>query len=131
MSKSKFYMVKSAPEPVAPFSHAVENDGWVYLTGQMPTDPDDNCKPLPLDIKLQTTRVMDNLTLVLKGIKLDLENVISVRVFLTDFNRDYQAMNKIYAKYFNSDRFPARTCIGVTALACGALVEIDMVARRP
>ena len=71
----------------------------------MPTDPDDICKPLPLDIKLQTIRVMDNLSLVLKGIKLDLDNVISVRVFLTDFDRDYQAMNKIYAKYFNLSRF--------------------------
>jgi reactive intermediate/imine deaminase len=130
MSKPKFHMVKSAPEPVAPFSHAVEADGWVHLTGQMPTDPDDMTKPLPLGIKAQTIRVLDNLSLVLKGVDLDLENVISIRIFLTEFDRDYQAMNEIYIKYFNSDRFPARTCVGVTALACRALIEIDMVARR-
>lgn len=124
-------MVNFAPEPVAPFSHAVETDGWVYLTGQMPTDPDDITKPLPLGIKAQTIRVMDNLALVLKGVELNFENVISARVFLTSFDRDYQTMNKTYVQYFNLNRLPARTCVGVTALACGALVEIDMVARRP
>ena len=131
MSSSKFYMLKSAPEPVAPFSHAVETDGWVQLTGQMPTDPDDSSKPLPVGIEGQTCRVMDNLVLVLEGVELGLENVTSVRVYLTDFDRDYQAMNRIYATYFNLDRRPARTCVGVTALACGALVEIDMTAWRP
>jgi reactive intermediate/imine deaminase len=124
-------MVQSAPEPVAPFSHAVETDGWVQLSGQMPTDPGDSSQPLPTGIEAQTCRVMDNLILVLKGINLSLENVISARVFLTEFDRDYQAMNAIYAKYFNSCHLPARTCIGVTALACGALVEIDLLARRP
>lgn len=124
-------MLKSAPEPVAPFSHAVETDGWVQLTGQMPTDPDDSSKPLPVGIEGQTCRVMDNLVLVLEGVELGLENVTSVRVYLTDFDRDYQAMNTIYATYFNLDRRPARTCVGVTALACGALVEIDMTAWRP
>jgi 2-iminobutanoate/2-iminopropanoate deaminase len=131
LSSSKFYMLKSAPEPVAPFSHAVETDGWVQLTGQMPTDPDDSSKPLPVGIEGQTCRVMDNLVLVLEGVELGLENVTSVRVYLTDFDRDYQAMNRIYATYFNLDRRPARTCVGVTTLACGALVEIDMTAWRP
>jgi 2-iminobutanoate/2-iminopropanoate deaminase len=131
LSSSKFYMLKSAPEPVAPFSHAVETDGWVQLTGQMPTDPDDSSKPLPVGIEGQTCRVMDNLVLVLEGVELGLENVTSVRVYLTDFDRDYQAMNTIYATYFNLDRRPARTCVGVTTLACGALVEIDMTAWRP
>ena len=130
MNKPKFYTLKSAPEPVAPYSHAVETDGWVQLTGQMPTDPIDISKPLPVGIEAQTQRVMENLILVLKGIDLSLENVISVRVYITNFNRDYQAMNEIYAKYFKSNRLPARTCIGVTDLACGALVEIDMIARR-
>ena len=70
------------------------------------------------------------LKLIHRPIGLDIENVVSARVFLTHFERDYQSMNEVYASYFNSDRLPARTCIGVTALACGALVEIDMVARR-
>ncbi len=131
MSEPKFHMFSSAPEPVAPFSHAVEADGWVQLTGQMPTDPIDDSKPLPDGIEAQTRRVMDNLKLVLKELGLSLEHVTSARAFLTEFERDYEVMNEVYASYFPADRRPARTCIGVTALARGALVEIDMIARRP
>jgi len=121
----------AAPKPVAPFSHAVEADGWVQLTGQMPTDPMDDTKPLPGGIKAQTHRVMDNLALVLGELGLGLEHVTSARAYLTDFERDYDTMNAVYASYFPADRRPARTCVGVTALARGALVEIDMIARRP
>jgi reactive intermediate/imine deaminase len=127
----RFVMVPGAPSPVAPFSHAVEVDGWVFLTGQMPTDPDDSKAVLPAGIEAQTRRVMDNLILVLRGLALDLEHVVSVRAFLTHFQRDYQAMNEVYRSYFPSDRLPARTCVGVTGLARDALVEIDFVARRP
>ncbi|MBT3305875.1 MAG: RidA family protein [Alphaproteobacteria bacterium] len=124
-------MFSAAPEPVAPFSHAVEADGWVQLTGQMPTDPVDDAKPLPDGIEAQTRRVMDNLVLVLAELGLGLEHVTSARAFLTNFERDYDTMNTVYASYFPADRRPARTCVGVTALARGALVEIDMIARRP
>jgi len=126
-----FHVLASAPEPVAPFSHAVEADGWVQLTGQMPTDPDDPAAPLADGIEAQTRRVMDNLALVLAELGLGLERVTSVRVYLTEFERDYEAMNAAYASYFPPDRRPARTCVGVSALAVGALVEIDMVAKRP
>jgi 2-iminobutanoate/2-iminopropanoate deaminase len=56
--------------------------------------------------------------------------VVCVRIFLTDFERDYAAMNRIYATYFAKDRLPARTTVGVTHLARGGIVEIDMIARR-
>ncbi|MCH7832769.1 MAG: RidA family protein [Proteobacteria bacterium] len=124
-------MFPAAPEPVAPFSHAVEADGWVQLTGQMPTDPDHPSKPMPDGIEAQTRRVMDNLALVLGELGLGLEHVTSARAFLTHFERDYAAMNEVYASYFPADRRPARTCVGISALARGALVEIDMIARRP
>ncbi len=131
MTSPVFHMIEAAPTPVAPFSHAVETDGFVFLTGQMPTDPDDDSKPLPEGVKAQTRRVMDNLAIVLKGLGLGLEHVIQVRAYLTRFERDYAAMNEAYASYFPPERRPARTCIGVTGLARGALVEIDMLARRP
>lgn len=130
MSTPVHHMVPGAPRPVAPFSHAVEVDGWVQLTGQMPTDPDDPDAPLPDGIEAQTRRVMDNLIIVLDGLGLGLSDVVSVRVYLTEFGRDYRAMNEAYRAYFPADRLPARTCIGVTELAVGALVEIDMMARR-
>ena len=125
-----FHNFSSAPNHVAPFSHAVEFDGWVQLTGQMPTDPIDDTKPLPDGIQAQTRRVMDNLAIILNETQLGMENVLSARVFLTNFKRDYEPMNNIYKSYFANNRLPARTCVGVTDLALGALVEIDMVAKR-
>ena len=130
MTVPVFHNFSSAPTHVAPFSHAVEFDGWVQLTGQMPTDPIDDTKPLPDGIQAETRRVMDNLVIILNEMQLGMENVLSTRVFLTNFKRDYEPMNNIYKSYFANNRLPARTCVGVTDLALGALVEIDMVARR-
>lgn len=131
MSLPLYHMVDGAPTPVAPFSHAVEADGWVQLTGQMPTHPDDDSRPLAEAIEDQTRRVMDNLIIVLEGLGLGLEHVVSARVYLIRFDKDYVTMNRVYASYFPPDRLPARTCVGVSGLARGALVEIDMMARRP
>ncbi len=131
MSVPLFHMISGGPAPVAPFSHAVEADGWIFLTGQMPTNPDDDPAPLPEGVEAQTRRVMDNLRIVLGGLDLGLEHVVAVRAFLTEFKRDYAAMNAVYKSYFPAERLPARTCVGVTGLARDALVEIDLIARRP
>jgi 2-iminobutanoate/2-iminopropanoate deaminase len=131
MTLPTFSMIDGAPTPVAPFSHAAEVDGWVFLTGQMPTDPADDSAPLPEGVQAQTRRVMDNLILVLSGLGLTLDNVVSVRIFLTEFKRDYAMMNDTYKAYFLPKPLPARTCVGVTGLARDALVEIDFVAKRP
>ena len=126
-----FHLLPSGPRPVAPFSHAVEADGWVILTGQMPTDPDAPDAPLPDGSELQTRRVMDNLEIILNGIGLELTHVLQCRCYLTEFERDYAAFNDTYQTYFPTDRRPARPTVGVTALAVGALVEIDCIAKRP
>ena len=131
MTTPIFHNFIEAPTHVAPFSHAVECDGWIQLTGQMPTDPNDDDQPLVAGIELQTRRVMDNLVIVLQGLGLGLKHVLSCRVYLTKFERDYETMNKVYQSYFSLGRLPARTCVGVTALARDALVEVDMVAKRP
>ena len=125
-----FHNFETAPTHVAPFSHAVELNGWIQITGQMPTDPNDDLVPLPDGIEGQTRRGMDNLIIVLDGLGLTLAEVLSCRIYLTEFNRDFELMNDIYRSYFPSDRLPARTCIGVTGLARNALVEVDMVAHR-
>jgi reactive intermediate/imine deaminase len=125
-----FHMVPGAPAPVAPFSHAVELDGWVFVTGQLPIDPHNDGAPIPEGIEAQTHKVFDNLKIVLKGVGLGLEHVLMARVFLTQFERDYQPMNAVYASYFLKGRLPARTCVGVTALARRCIVEIDFIARR-
>ncbi len=126
-----FHHVDGAPDPVAPFSHAVESDGWVFVTGQMPFVDTALEAPYPAGIEAQTHQVMKNLATVLAGCGLALTDVVSVRVFLTRFDADYDAMNAVYATYFASGRRPARTCVGVNGLARGALIEIDLVARRP
>lgn len=130
MAGPLFHMIDGGPRPVAPFSHAVECDGWVFLTGQMPTDPAAPDAALPHGIEAQTRRVMENLRVVLDGIGLNLTHVLQCRCYLTEFERDYAAFNDTYQSFFPADRRPARTTIGVTALAVGALVEIDMLARR-
>ena len=125
-----FHKVAGAPDPVAPFSHAVEVDGWVFVTGQMPFSGTSIDEPYPQGIEAQTHQVMRNLETVLRGCGLGLENVVMARVYLLHFDADYAAMNAAYASYFTPDRLPARTCVGVAGLAKGARIEIDFVARR-
>ena len=131
MTAPLFHMISGGARPVAPYSHAVEVDDWVFLTGQIPNHPDDDARAFPPDIENQTRRVMDNLVIVLEGVGLRLGDVVAGRVFLTRFEEDYERMNEVYLSYFPPDRLPARTCIGVTALARGARIEIDFIARRP
>jgi 2-iminobutanoate/2-iminopropanoate deaminase len=126
-----FHLIGGAPAPVAPYSHAVEQDGWLFITGQLATDPDNDLLPIPDGIEAQTHKVIDNLRRVLGGLGAGLEHVLCVRVFLTEFVRDYAAFNAIYQSYFSPGRLPARTTVGVTALARGGIIEIDMIARRP
>ena len=131
MSLPKFHMIQSGPRPVAPFSHAVEADGFIFVTGQMPTDPAAPDAPLPAGVEAQTRRVVENLKIVLGGVGLGLEHVVMARIYLTQFERDYAALNALWPSFFAPGRLPARTTVGVTALAVGALVEIDFVAARP
>lgn len=130
MTNPIFHMISDAPRPVAPFSHAVEVEGFVFVTGQMPTDPKNPDTPLPKGIAAQTEQVIKNLQIVLKGIDLGLEHIIMARIYLTDFYRDYDKMNKVWQNHFPVDCLPARTTIGVTGLALHALIEIDLVVKR-
>ena len=125
-----FHLLPDAPKPVAPYSHAVEAGPFVFVTGQLATDPDDDSLPIPPGIEAQTHKVMDNLARVLKGCAMTFANVVFVRIYLTDFKRDYAAMNAIYASYFEASRRPGRTTVGVTDLARGGIVEIDLIAFR-
>jgi|SRR6516225_3210009 enamine deaminase RidA (YjgF/YER057c/UK114 family) len=96
--------------------------------GQSPIDPDDDQGPLPEGIEAQTRQVVENLRRVLAGCASGLDQVVFAWVYLTQFERNYASMNTAYESYFAPARLPARTCIGVTALARGALEEIDLLA---
>jgi 2-iminobutanoate/2-iminopropanoate deaminase len=130
MTDVRFHVLDGFPRSVSPSSHATEADGFVFLTGQFARDLDDPTKALPEGIRAQTDRTLQNMVRVLAALDLSVRNVLSVRVFLTRFKRDYDAMNEVYSGFFPSHARPARTCIGVTDLVRDALVEIDCVAKR-
>ena len=116
------------PKRVGPFSHAVKAGDFLFVTGQMPTLPNDPTKLIEGGISNQTHQVMKNLKIVLAAANSSLENVVFVRVYLVNF-QDFDTMNAVYASYFVPNKLPARTCIGVTGLAIGACVEIDLIAK--
>ena len=117
----------AGPERVGPFSHAVKAGGYLFVTGQMPTLPDDPTQLVDGGIEEQTHQVMQNLADVLREAGSSFSKVAFARVYLVNF-QDFDKMNAIYTSYFEAEKLPARTCIGVTGLAVGASVEIDLVA---
>ena len=116
------------PKRVGPFSHAVKAGDFLFVTGQMPTLPNNSTKLIKGGITNQTHQVMKNLENVLIAANSSLENVVFVRVYLVNF-QDFDEMNAVYESYFTHDKLPARTCIGVTGLAVGASIEIDLIAK--
>ena len=94
----------------------------------MPTDPQNSDLLLPEGIIAQTDRVMANLTVVLKHCGASFADIVQLRGYLTQFERDYADFNKAYKSWFKTGKLPARTTVGVTALAVGALVEVDCIA---
>ncbi|HID67085.1 MAG TPA: RidA family protein [Roseibacterium sp.] len=124
-------MISDRSRPAARFSHAGEVDGRVMLTGQMPTDSAAPDAPLPERAAAQAQRVMERLRGILQGAGLDQPNVVQMRAYSTEFDRDCAVLNGTYRSFFPPDRLPARTTIGVVGLADSALVEIDCLTRRP
>jgi len=124
------HILPGFPPSASPSPHATEVDGFVYLTGQFPRDLDAPEAPFPEGIAAQTQATLRNMARVLKALGLGWENLVSMRVFLTDFARDYEAMNDAYGGIIPVDCRPVRTCVGATALVRGALIEMDCVAKR-
>lgn len=115
------------PPPTAAYSHAVRSGDWLFVTGQLGVDPKTG-KLVPGGAVAQCRRIMQNLAIVLGGAGATLEQAVMTRIYLTDF-RDYEAVNAEYARHFPPGRLPARTTVGVTALAVGGAVEIDLIVR--
>lgn len=115
------------PPPTAAYSHAVRAGEYLFVTGQLGVDPKTNTL-VPGGTAAQTHQVMRNLQAVLAGAGTTLARAVMVRVYLTNF-ADYAAMNAAYASYFAAGKLPARTTVGVTALALAAAVEIDLIVR--
>jgi enamine deaminase RidA (YjgF/YER057c/UK114 family) len=114
------------PPAVAPFAHATAAGQTLHVTGQMPTGVDGAV--VGDDVATQTGQVLRNLARVTELCGGAPTDVVSVRAYLIDWD-DYGAFNTAYAQWFPG-RLPSRTCVGVTGLAVGALVEIDWVCWR-
>ena len=114
------------PPAVAPFAHATAAGPTLYVTGQMPTDLDGAL--FGADVAAQTDQVMRNLARVLELVGGGLHDVVAARAYLVEWS-DYAAFSAAYEHWF-PERLPSRTCVGVSGLAAGALVEIDLVAWR-
>ncbi len=127
MADPLYRVFADGPVMVAPYSHAVQVDDWLFVTGQMPIADDGS---VPAGIEAQTETVFRNLRRVMARAGFADAHIVSARVYLTHFERDYERMNKTYAALFPDGRYPARTCIGVTALARACEIEIDLVVKR-
>ncbi len=127
MTRITRHILDEGPKRVAPFSHAVEAGGFLFVTGQMPTLPADNTRCVGGGIEAQTLQVIANLKSVLDGCGADWERTVMARIYLREFDRDYAAMNAIWEASFPAGALPARTTVGVTGLALGALVEVDLI----
>ncbi|WP_439815588.1 RidA family protein [Zavarzinia sp. CC-PAN008] len=130
MPEPIYHMIPDGPTPVAPYCHLVEFNGMLFITGQLATDLDLDA-PMPESIEEQTHKTLDNLRRALATAGAGFENVLFVRIYLTKFDEHFDRMNAVYRTYFPEGRLPGRTTVGVTGLAAGGDVEIDMIAYRP
>ncbi len=116
-----------APRPVGPYSQAIETNGMLFVAGQVPIDPKTG-KVVEGGIKEQTARVLDNLSAILEAAGYSLNDVVKTTCLLSTMS-DFQAMNEVYASYFQSDQ-PARVTYAVKELPLNVLVEIDLIAAK-
>ncbi len=113
---------EKGPKAIGPYSPALKLSDFVYLSGQIPVDPETN-EIVSGGIQQQTHQVMQNILTILDEMSLETRHVVKTTVFLTDM-ADFAAMNEVYAQYFE-EPYPARSCIQVGALPKGARVEIE------
>ncbi|KAJ3763146.1 Endoribonuclease L-PSP [Lentinula raphanica] len=117
----------SEANPVLPvFSQAVISNGTVYVSGNIGCDK--NMKIVG-DIKAQTRAALENIAVVLEAAGSGLDRIIKANIYLTNMARDFAPMNEVYAEFFDKDKMPARTCIGVAALPMGADFEMECTAE--
>jgi enamine deaminase RidA (YjgF/YER057c/UK114 family) len=105
-------------------------DGWGFVCGIGPVEFENPALALPESVEDQTRKVLANLEKILLRRRLGREHVVSVRIHLVEFKRFHERMNRVYAAFFTGDRVPARSCVGVSALTRGALVEMDFIVKE-
>lgn len=123
----KVINTKKAPAAIGPYSQAIEVNGFVYTSGQLPINPETG-EFAGSDIKSQTEQSLKNVKAILEEAGLTMQNVVKTTVFLADM-ADFAAMNEVYSSYF-SEPYPARSAVAVKTLPKAALIEIECVAAK-
>ena len=118
---------KLAPAAIGPYSQAIAAGGMVFTSGQIPLSPEIGLV-VGDDVSAQAVQALDNLKAVLAGAGCDLDDVVKTTVFITDMSQ-FALVNEIYAKYF-TEKAPARSCVEVSKLPKGCLVEVEAIAVR-
>ncbi len=122
----KAISTKNAPAAIGPYSQAIEVNGFVYASGQLPINPETG--EMPEGIQAQTRQSLSNARAILEAAGLSLSRVVKTTVLLADI-ADFAAMNEVYSEFF-AEPFPARSAFAVKALPKGAQVEIECIAAK-
>lgn len=117
----------NAPAAIGPYSQAIEVNGMVFASGQIPVNPATG--EVPATIEEQAEQSLKNVGGILKEAGLDYKNVVKTTCFLADMG-DFAKFNEVYAKYFSSDPKPARSCVAVKAIPKGVLCEVEVLAIK-
>lgn len=118
---------EQAPQAVGPYSQAVEANGFLFISGQIPINPATGVL-IDGDIKEQTEQVMQNMAAILDEAGYSFMDVVKCTCLLDDMN-NFKAMNEVYARYFTSEQ-PARAAFGVVKLPLGVMIEIEAIAAK-
>ncbi|KAF9567833.1 Endoribonuclease L-PSP [Agrocybe pediades] len=127
-STSKIFV--NTPDAIPPlpiFSQAVVSNGRVYVSGNIGCDK--NLKLVDGGVQAQTRTALQNMSIVLKAAGSSLEQVVKVNIYLANMRRDFELMNEVYAEFFEKNKMPARTCVGVACLPMNADVELECIAE--
>ena len=116
-----------APAAIGPYAQAVENNGLVITSGQLPIDPATGA--FPEGIQAQTRQSLTNVKAILTEAGTDMDHVLKTTVFLSDMN-NFAAMNEVYATFFTEGSYPSRSAVEVARLPKDALVEIAVIAAK-
>lgn len=122
----KAIKTNKAPEALGPYSQAIEVDGYIFTSGQIPADPATG--DLKADIKEATKQSMENIKAILEEAGSSLDKVIKTTIYLTNM-KAFGDVNEVYGTYFTGHK-PARSCVEVLSLPKGSLIEIEAIAKK-
>jgi 2-iminobutanoate/2-iminopropanoate deaminase len=123
----KIIKTTKAPAAIGPYSQAVEMNHVLYVSGQIPLDPESG-KLVSGDITAQTEQVLKNISAILSGAGYSFSDVVKSTCMLSDIS-DFKAMNEVYGRYY-PEKQPARSAFAVKDLPLGALIEIETIAMK-